>query len=152
MMHKIVHKGIPEELATRMPLNVRNPCLVEVYKLDTKPKFLMKNKPMRLSFRNCSYIFNTLPNRLTSIADPKRFNKWLKIFLMDPTKLPKLIPTKTDPKPIPNQTKTSRRQPKARKGAHLQPNQTVASQGASPSQIDEITALPPQFHGLAQPN
>ena len=35
---------------------------------------------------------NTLPNRLTEIEDPHKFNKWTKAYLNNPEKLPKVIP------------------------------------------------------------
>ena len=130
MTHKIAHRAIPEELASKMPLNVRNLRLTEAHKLDTKPRFLNKNTRTRASFRNRAYVFNTLPNRLTAISDPKRFNRWLKVFLRDPTKLPITIPTVDDPKPKPNQTKNRRRGGRARerppKNGDKQPNPTLA--------------------------
>ena len=61
--------------------------------LDTKPKFFNLNKRTQGSFRNCAYNFNTLPHRLTDIEDPKRYKKWLKIFIRNPTKLPNPLPT-----------------------------------------------------------
>ena len=61
--------------------------------LDTKPKFMNLNKQTQGSFRNCAYDFNTLPRRLTDIEDPKRYKKWLKIFIRNPTKLQNPLPT-----------------------------------------------------------
>ena len=119
LTHKIVHCKIPEELATKMTLNTRSPRLIEACKLDTKPVSLMKNKQTRSTYRNRAYIWNTLPNRLTAIADPKFFNKWVKVHLVNPSKLPKIIPLKQEdkkcpiyirgqkknfPKEVPNQT------------------------------------------------
>ena len=92
MTHKVVHQHIPEELACSMPLNTINLRLIEAKKLDTKPRALNKNKRTRASFRSRAYTFNTLPNRLTAIVENKRFNKWLKVFLRNPAKLPKPIP------------------------------------------------------------
>ena len=99
MTHKVINMSIPEELATKMPLNTRNARLKEARKLDTKPRILNRNKWMQSSFRSCAYFYNTLPNRLTAISEPKHFNKWLNFFLKDHNKLPNPIPTQTTPNP-----------------------------------------------------
>ena len=111
--HKILHRGVPEELASMMPPNTTNLRLLEAKKLATKPKYLNKNKRTTASYRNRAYCFNTLPNRLTSLKDHKQFGKWLKVYLRDPSKLPKVIPDKPSPnqvpKPLPNQMRNRRR-------------------------------------------
>ena len=112
LTHKVVHYGVPEELAATMDLNVRNHRLRIAHKLDTKPKVLNKNKRMRSSFKSRAYYFNTLPHRLTEIEESKCFNRWLKVHLKDPSNLPKIIPTKEEPKRAPNQTCTGAQQPK----------------------------------------
>ena len=125
MTHKVAHTAVPEELAAKMPPNLRHCRLQDAHKLDTKPHTLNKNKRTRDSFRNCVYIFNTLPNRLTAITDPKRFSRWLKVFTKDPAKLPIVIPTKDEPKQPPNQTRGSRRG--HQKMPNPQPSQTPSS-------------------------
>ena len=108
--HTIVHQNIPEELSTRMPLNVRNLTIKKAYKLDTKPKHLNLNKRTQGSLRNRAYEFNTLPHRLTQLKDKHTFKKWLKKFIMDPTSLPNPIPQKT-----PTQHPTIHNQPAGNK-------------------------------------
>ena len=144
MTHKIVHLGIPEELASRMPLNTRNPRLIEAHKLNTKPKLLTKNKQMSTSFRSRAYIFNTLPNRLSAIVKPKRFNRWLKIYLRDPSKLPKVIPTLSQSKPKPKQIKNRHKKPITSQITQHPPNQTIASQ----DRIASIEKVYQHFKGL----
>ena len=99
LAHKVIHRGIPEEMAGKMPLNVTNSRLIEAKKLRTKPKYLNKNAQTLSSFRNRAYLINTLPHRLTSIKEPKSFSKWGKEFLKDSTKIPKVIPKKPISRP-----------------------------------------------------
>ena len=151
MTHKIVYKAVPEELAAKMPLNTTNLRLKEAHKLDTKPKFLNKNLRTRSTFRSRAYLFNTLPNRLTAIEDPKKFSKWLKVQLRDPSKLPIKIPTIEEPKLKTNQT-FNRRSRRGRPPKKAQPNQTNPSQLRSSPQrpADEVTLTgspPSQFTG-----
>ena len=80
LAHRIMHKNVPEELSAKMPQNVRNWNIKKIYKFDTKPRKLNKNKRTMLSFQNRAYIFNTLPHRLTSIKETKFFNKWVIFF------------------------------------------------------------------------
>ena len=92
MMHSLINQGIPEEMASIMPLNQRNLRLIQARKLDTKPRELNKNERTQASFRNWAYYYNTLPNRLTEISEKKWFNKWLKVFLKNLSKPPNPIP------------------------------------------------------------
>ena len=92
LAHRIVHRNIPEEMTTKMPLNQRSLKIKKTFKLAAKPRELTTNKLTQTSFRSRAYEFNTLPHRLTSIKDHKSFNKWLKIFIQDPNKLPNPIP------------------------------------------------------------
>ena len=97
IVHKIINKSIPEELAEKFKLNVTNPRLMEGKKLSCKPKELNRNKKTQLSFRNRAYILNTLPHRITSLSDPRRFNKWVKTYLRNPSLVPTIIPTGEKP-------------------------------------------------------
>ena len=90
LTHKIIHQGIPEELSEKMPINKTNTRLSTAKKLATKPKWLNKNKQTTSSFRNRAYVINTLPHRLTEIQDSKKFSKWTKIYLNNPSNLPSL--------------------------------------------------------------
>ena len=92
MTHGIVHRQIPEEISSKMPMNIRCFKVNETRKLDTKPKYLNSNKQTQGSFRSQAYEFNTLPHCLTDMEDPKRYKKWLKIFIQYPSKLPKPLP------------------------------------------------------------
>ena len=95
LVHKIINKSIPEELSVKMPINRTNPRLIEARKLQCKPKELNKNKRTLLSFRNRAYILNTIPHRITALQDSKRFNKWVKTFLINPSLVPATIPPAT---------------------------------------------------------
>ena len=140
LAHKITTRGIPEEMSAKMPLCSTTPRLREARKLAMKPKYLNKNKKVLSSFRNRAYTLNTLPHRLTEISDPKTFNKWVKVYLRNPAKLPKVIPKREAARPRPNQTTDGRRSVKkgqgrpevntdqrARQSPQHQPNQTQSS-------------------------
>ena len=75
---KIINGGKPEELAATMPVNKKSPRLMEHKKLDNKPKWLNKNKSTRACYRNRAYEFNTLPKKVTSQENVKKFKKELK--------------------------------------------------------------------------
>ena len=150
MTHKIAHLAVPEELAVKMPLNLNHRRLQVAHKLDTKPRELNKNKQTRDSYRNRAYIYNTLPNRLTALQEPKRFSKWLKVLLRDPSKLPLVIPTIEQPKVHPNPTRGRHNAPKSshHQQPNIQPNQTFSSQS---SQADPVNGIDDtgHFNGLA---
>ena len=94
-VHKILNKGVPEELALKMPPNLNITRFKKAKKLATKPKSLAKNKHTLSTFRSRAYFFNTLPNRITEIEDHKTFTKWVKVFLSTPNKVPNIIPKRT---------------------------------------------------------
>ena len=115
--HKILHKNIPKQLSTKMPPNTRNLRLTEAHKFDTKPRMLNLTKKRSSSFRNRAYVLNTLPHRLTAIEDSKTFNKWTRVYLKNPSKLPIIIPKTSVTKPRPNPTASGT-------CVTIQPNQT----------------------------
>ena len=51
-----------------------------------------------MSFRARAYLYNTLSHRLTELEDSKKLNKWVNKIIMNPTKLPKPLPKKTENK------------------------------------------------------
>ena len=77
---KIMNLNIPEELATQMPRNSKNLRIQHHNKLDTKPRWLSKNKRTRASYRFRAYHWNTLPKELTSQVEYKKFKKGLKSY------------------------------------------------------------------------
>ena len=77
---KIINLNIPEELATQMPRNLKNLRIQHHNKLDTKPRWISKNKRTRSSYRFRAYHWNTLPKEITSQVDYKKFKKSLKTY------------------------------------------------------------------------
>ena len=78
--YKIINGGKPEELASVMPINKKSPRIMEHKKLDNKPKWLNKNKTTRACYRNRAYEYNTLPKKVTTQENVKKFKKELKEF------------------------------------------------------------------------
>ena len=81
MTHKILNVNTPEEIATKMPMNTKSLRVGLHRKLDTKPRFLTKNKLTRASFRARAYHYNLLPEKVTSMVKMKDFKKELKAYL-----------------------------------------------------------------------
>ena len=63
---KIINFQKPEELATKMPINSKHLRIQNQKKLDTKPRWQTSNKITQKSFRNRAYLYNLLPNEITS--------------------------------------------------------------------------------------
>ena len=82
MTHRILNENIPEEIASKMPMNLKSLRIGLHRQLDTKPKWLTKKKVANNSFRARAYSYNTLPQKITSIIKSKDFKKELKSFLM----------------------------------------------------------------------
>ena len=80
---KILNMKKPEELAARMPMNLKHLRISKQKKLDNKPKWLMSNKTTRKSYRNRSYNYSTLPNVLTSQETYLKFKKKCKEHMLD---------------------------------------------------------------------
>ena len=78
---KILNLGKPEELASHMPVNKKSLRILEHKKLDTKPRWLNKNKIIKKCFRSRAYLYNTLPKSLTTLVELKKFKKGLKEYL-----------------------------------------------------------------------
>ena len=89
MVNKILLTSVPVGLSQRMPENTTAPRIMVHHKLSTKPVFLNKSLLTRTSFRSRAYIYNTLPGRVTSLRDHKKFKKWAKVHLIAPQKVPK---------------------------------------------------------------
>ena len=132
LTHKILHDKVPEELALKMPQNVRNWKIKKMIKLDTKPRWLTQNKRTNSTYRSRAYIFNTLPHRLTTINESKRFNKWVKIHTMTPNKLPNPIPQPDPKRNKPNLKQTNRQG---------EPMKTTAD-GSEPAKREQTGAKP----------
>ena len=95
LTHKILNKGKPEELTALMPANKNGLRIESQNKLNTKPKYLMKNRRTQNTFRNRAYIYNVLPGRITSLENHEKFKKWTKVHLRNPSNVPKdLLKTK----------------------------------------------------------
>ena len=77
---KILNFGTPQELASQMPKNTKSLRISKHNKLDTKPKWLGKNKTSRASYRNRAYEYNTLPSLVTTQTEVKKIKKELKIY------------------------------------------------------------------------
>ena len=60
LTHKILNTGIPQEITSQMPPNTKSLRIMKHNKLGTKPRWLGANKVNKASFRNRSYVFNTL--------------------------------------------------------------------------------------------
>ena len=78
MTHRIFNSQIPEEISTKMPMNVKYLRVGLHRKLDIKPKWLNKNKLSQNSFRSHAYYYNALPEKVTSLIKTKDFKKELK--------------------------------------------------------------------------
>ena len=83
MTHSILNVGIPEEIATKMPMNLKSLRVGKHRKLDTKPRWLQKNKITRASYRARAYLYNVLPEKVTSQVEVKKFKKELKSYMME---------------------------------------------------------------------
>ena len=75
---KILNEGTPQEIASQMPRNEKSLRVKEHRKLDTKPRWLGKNKMTRASYRNRAYEYNVLPKKVTTQPEVKKFKKELK--------------------------------------------------------------------------
>ena len=83
MTHKILNFIIPEEISTRMPMNIKSLKVGFHRKLDTQPKLLKRRtKLVQNSYQACAYLYNTLPEKVTSQLKTKDFKKELKSHLM----------------------------------------------------------------------
>ena len=74
-LHKIIHTRVPATLAELLPLNTVTSRMRIHKKLSAKPRILNSTKLYRSTFRSRSYIYNTLPGRVTSISDHKTLKK-----------------------------------------------------------------------------
>ena len=83
LTHKILNENIPEEISARMSMNTKSLRIGLHRKLDTKPKWLNKNKTTRASYRSRAYKYNTLPEKITSQIKKKTFKKELRNFLRE---------------------------------------------------------------------
>ena len=79
--YKILHTGKPEEISTQMPENKKTLRIKDHKKLDTRPRWLGANKTTQSSYRCRAYQYNTLPARLTTLKDLKKFKKEIKEYL-----------------------------------------------------------------------
>ena len=86
--YKLLNFGVPEELARVMPRNTKGLRMTAQNKLDTKPKWLSRNKGTRSSYRNRANIFNTLQKVVTAQEKYKDFKKELKKYFL--TKMKKV--------------------------------------------------------------
>ena len=66
-----------------MPLNHKNLRIKNHNKLDSKPKWLGKNKLTRSTFRYRAYHWNTLPKEITSQVEYHKFKKSLKKYFQN---------------------------------------------------------------------
>ena len=80
--HKILNQNILEEMSIIMPMNTNNNRIQNHRKLGTKPRYLMKSKLTRSTFRNCAYHYNTLPSMITKTLDLSKFKKLLKYHII----------------------------------------------------------------------
>ena len=70
-------------LATQMPMNEKTLRIKTHRKLGTRPRWLGMSKVTRASYRARSYLYNTLPQFLTTLPDLNKFKEKLKIYLKD---------------------------------------------------------------------
>ena len=74
---------VPEELSTKMEMNTNSLRIGLHQKLITKPRWLYKNKITRSLYRSQAYLYNTLPEKVTSQVKVKHFKKELKNFMIE---------------------------------------------------------------------
>ena len=82
MTHRILNTNIPEEIVSKMPMNKKSLRIGLHRKLDTKPKSLSKNKLAKNAFRSRAYLYNTLPEKITTLTKTSVFKKHLKMHLI----------------------------------------------------------------------
>ena len=63
------------------PMNQNNLRIQAHRKLATKPRILNKNKLTKSMFRSQAYLYNTLPDVVTSAENISIFTKKLKIYM-----------------------------------------------------------------------
>ena len=83
MTFKVINTQIPEEIASLMPINTKALRISNKRKLDTKPAWLAKSKAAKSSYRGRAYLYNTLPNDITTELKFKKFKKKIKQYFLD---------------------------------------------------------------------
>ena len=62
---KILNDNIPEEMSTKMKMNLNSLRMGQHRKLESKPRWLSSNKTVHTSYRAQAYKYNTLPEKVT---------------------------------------------------------------------------------------
>ena len=83
LTHRILNSGNPQELSLLMPKNNNGLRISAQNKLGTNPKWLGQNKKNRNLYRSRAYLYNTLPQKLTTITEKYKFKKQMKKYLLE---------------------------------------------------------------------
>ena len=83
MTFKVINSKIPEEISSLMPMNTKALRISSKRKLDTKPSWLSKSKVAKSSYRGRAYLYNTLPDFITTELKFSKFKKKLRQYFLE---------------------------------------------------------------------
>ena len=83
MTFKVINSQIPEEIASLMPMNNKALRIANKRTLDTKPAWLSKSKAAKSSYRGHAYLYNTLPDDITTELKFKKFKNKIRQYFLE---------------------------------------------------------------------